>query len=70
MYAIPQGNAIIHGRRATDSVTQWWNGKRWSPARNEVKVFETERQAKSHAEVECESASWVVVEWARHPASA
>ena len=65
MYAIRETRNLSGAgllRSADQHGGEWWRGDRWTPASDEAKTFDTEDEARQHAEEECSSRDWVVVE--------
>lgn len=63
MYAIREKEYGYTGIRSADRHNgEWWTGWRWSPAADEAMVFDEEEDARHHAEEECRSRDWQVVE--------
>lgn len=49
MFAIATEFVQIGGVLSRDHGREWWNGRAWSPAKNEAKLFDSSADAESHA---------------------
>ena len=53
MFAIAEAvGRLTNSTHSRDQAQEWWTGKHWSPASNEAKTFDSEADAKAHAESE------------------
>jgi hypothetical protein len=62
MYAIAENTRVVGGVRSADQHgAEWWTGRRWSPASDEAKAFDSAADAESEAQQSCDR-DWTIIE--------